>query len=50
MERTEAMRISRQPSLVEDKVIKYDWVMWSISAVWIACKQMMQGDHVKLHP
>jgi hypothetical protein len=44
MERTEAMRISRQPSLVEVKVIKYNWMMWNVSALWIACKQTTQGD------
>jgi hypothetical protein len=44
MERTEAMRISRQPSLVGVKVIKYNWIMWNVLAVWIACKQTTQGD------
>jgi len=36
MEKTEAMRISRQPLYVEVMVIRNGWIMWNISADWVA--------------
>ena len=29
---------------------RFNWRMWNILNIWVACQQMMEDVHVKLNP